>query len=114
MNLQVDGKVGIVITEDNVFTSNCYDEYQITVDVPSGTRHVSIIPDGPGTFPSTSFTETISADKQYTIILDGNISSNEIQNTENSRITIVVRQTDAAGAVLETKIYRRTHSGNYC
>lgn len=114
MTLDVDGKLAPVINETDAFRSDCYDQFTVNIDVPSGTRYVTIVPEGPGVFPSTIVTESITSDTNYVLILDGYINSQQSLNTQNSKITIVVRDTNSTGNVLETRIYRRTHTGNYC
>lgn len=112
MTLFVSAKIDPVISV-NVNTKNtCNEEYSITINVPSGSRHVRIIASGNGASPNIN--EVISSDKTYVILLDGAKSTQAINNIETSSINITIRETSSSGAVLERRAFIRTHTGNFC
>ena len=109
MTLTVNAKSSPVITEVSSFESSCYDQYELLIDVPSGTRHVEIIATGIGASPDVN--QTISVDTTYIVYLGGAESSN---NITRSSVVVIVRDTNSSGTILETKIYNRLHSGQFC
>jgi hypothetical protein len=97
----------IVIDRDD---NSCEENITIRVIVPAGqSRHVTIEESGT-TLPDTTFTETITADKDYTLILSGDQSTGQ-QEIDTIRLT--ARLTASSEAYYSREISRR-HSGNFC
>lgn len=84
----------------------------LVVVQPGQTRHVTVTYTGTASNLG-NITETISADKSYTVQLDAFIKSNPSENTEYSTGIIEVRL-DAAEPPYYSKQISRTHSTEKC
>lgn len=96
-----------IIRVDSTVVDGCESVTVLTVQVPpGGSRYVDISSDTPDT---TDVTETITVDKQYTLLIKGIIGT----NTEDENVVITVK--DAIGGVnLGGYNLKRFHTGIDC
>jgi hypothetical protein len=101
-----------VLSDDN---NSCIHTKVIRVIVPAGqSRHVVVTNTGTGTNAVTyDRDETITTTTDYTLEVDGSISSNQSQNTEYGASQIYVSMFDG-GPIFYANQVARTHTGNIC
>lgn len=95
--------------------NSCIHTKVITVPVPvGGERHVIVSNTGTGTNSMLyDKDETITTTTDYTLEIDGSISSNESQNTEFASCQMFVSLEDGTTPFYATQITRQ-HTGNIC
>lgn len=117
-NILVNQKTTQDIIINSTELTSCYSLFNITIAVPSGqTRFVNFRATDAYSSPSNS--ELITADRNYSILIEGDNafrnSQFELQaNTINSVLTLTIRENSASGNIILTQNFGRLHSGNYC
>lgn len=103
------------IVQDSYTDTSCLTSMQVTVKVPAeGSRYVSGINSDPtyGSFSPALTTETITADKTYTMTIDANNAGST--NGEYTVMQILVKEAATSPLFLGGKTISRNHSVNIC
>lgn len=94
--------------------TSCIHTKIVRVPVPAGqSRYVRVGNDGVGTSAGNDKDETITTTTDYTLEVDGSISSNASQNVEYAVSQIYVAMYDGGSAFYSTQV-ARDHTGNVC
>ena len=97
--------------ENSNTVTNCYSEKSITVKHNGTDKYVQIIASGYNASPN--FTEIITADKTYNLLVEGNNSTGGTLDF-NGNVVLRVRELSSSGQLLATVSISRNHTGDIC
>lgn len=110
ITLSINAPVSVPYTIDSDIETDCYSEKIITVKYNGANKFVSIQSSG-AVFPPVLFSETITADKTYTLYIEGN---NVLNQNFTASITMVIQELTATGLVTARVRLDRDHSNQFC
>ena len=109
MTIQVTAAVTPIFTITSDTSTNCSSTKIVDVDHQGTNLYIKVLSSGFGA--TMNFTETITADKTYTLEIHGNNSGD---TSKIGSILLEIRELTAGGNLLATVSLQRAHSGNYC
>lgn len=115
-NFQIENRavVATIVLNTADTDDGCIGTRDFDIKVPAGTtKHVAISITSPAckiNGASVAVDETIMADKQYVLTIEGD----DTTTPQTDTIQTIVRQVDDTGPVDAIDTYIRSHSGNLC
>ena len=93
--------------------NDCFSEVRITVNHNGSDKYVNITSVGDGVNPNFDIDEVITANKTYTLFVDGYNRDPQKNNTKGT-VTLAIREGSSVGEGVAIYRLERIHSGNYC
>lgn len=99
-----------IYTISSDINNACYSQKTVDVDHQGTDLYIKIF--SSGTFANMNVTETITADKTYTLVVNGR---NNVGGLNSSGVIVLeIRETNASGPLKATIFLQRTHDGTLC